>query len=106
MSIAQLDRLRACRAAVGSRFGQLLDVAYDIEFGAECTDQSALNLLYLLGYIGQGRLRLVRAVATRSTTCAAATTGSSSALAAALAGQIRTSSGADGDPSAGSAYVS
>jgi monoamine oxidase len=43
---------------LSSRFGQLLDVAYNIEFGAECSDQSALNLLYLLGYIGQGRLRL------------------------------------------------
>jgi monoamine oxidase len=41
-----------------SRFGKLLDVAYNIEFGAECSDQSALNLLYLLGYIGQGQLRL------------------------------------------------
>jgi monoamine oxidase len=41
-----------------SRFGQLLDVAYNIEYGAECSDQSALNLLYLLGYIGQGQLRL------------------------------------------------
>jgi len=43
---------------LSSRFGQLLDVAYNIEFGAECSDQSALNLLYLLGYIGQGKLRL------------------------------------------------
>jgi len=43
---------------IASRFGQLLDVAYNIEFGAECTDQSALNLLYLLGYSGQGKLRL------------------------------------------------
>ena len=34
----------------GSRMGQLLDVAYNIEFGAETTDQSALNLIYLLGY--------------------------------------------------------
>ncbi|GMU40758.1 MAG: hypothetical protein AMXMBFR23_16240 [Chloroflexota bacterium] len=33
-----------------SRMGQLLDVAYNIEFGAETTDQSALNLVYLLGY--------------------------------------------------------
>ncbi len=41
-----------------SRFGQLLDVAYNIEYGAECDQQSALNLLYLLGYSGQGRLRL------------------------------------------------
>jgi monoamine oxidase len=43
---------------LSSRFGQLLDVAYNIEFGAECSNQSALNLLYLLGYIGQGKLRL------------------------------------------------
>jgi monoamine oxidase len=43
---------------VASRFGQLLDVAYNIEFGAECDRQSALNLLYLLGYSGQGKLRL------------------------------------------------
>jgi monoamine oxidase len=33
-----------------SPFGMLLDVAYNIEFGAETRDQSALNLLYLLGY--------------------------------------------------------
>src|ERR671924_844627 len=43
---------------LASRFGQLLDVAYNIEFGAECDQQSALNLLYLLGYSGQGKLRL------------------------------------------------
>jgi monoamine oxidase len=41
-----------------SRFGRLLDVAYEIEYGAPCADQSSLNLLYLLGYSGQGRLRL------------------------------------------------
>jgi monoamine oxidase len=34
----------------GSPLGQLLDVAYDIEFGAPTSDQSALNLIYLLGY--------------------------------------------------------
>jgi monoamine oxidase len=43
---------------VTSRLGQLLDVAYNIEYGAECHLQSALNLLYLLGYSGQGQLRL------------------------------------------------
>ena len=42
-----------------SRFGQLLDVIYTIEFGRESSDQSALNLLYLLGYSGQGQLRLL-----------------------------------------------
>ena len=33
-----------------SPFGQVLDVAYNIEYGAETSDQSALNLVYLLGY--------------------------------------------------------
>ena len=33
-----------------SPLGMLLDVAYNIEYGAESTDQSALNLVYLLGY--------------------------------------------------------
>ena len=33
-----------------SPLGQLLDVAYDIEYGAPSTVQSALNLVYLLGY--------------------------------------------------------
>ena len=41
-----------------SRLGQLLDVAYNIEYGEECSQQSALNLLYLLGYSGPGQLRL------------------------------------------------
>src|SRR5215204_933200 len=43
---------------IGSRLGQLLDVAYNIEYGAETTDQSALNMLYLLAYSGQGQLRI------------------------------------------------
>jgi monoamine oxidase len=41
-----------------SRVGQLLDVAYNIEYGAESSEQSSLNLLYLLGYQGQGNLRI------------------------------------------------
>jgi len=43
---------------ITSRLGQLLDVAYNIEYGAESSDQSSLNLLYLLGYIGPGQLRI------------------------------------------------
>ena len=39
-----------------SPLGQLLDVAYNIEFGAETAAQSALNLLYLLGYSGPPQL--------------------------------------------------
>ncbi|MGZ4202743.1 MAG: flavin monoamine oxidase family protein [Thermoleophilaceae bacterium] len=42
----------------GSKLGQLLDVAYNIEYGAETSDQSSLNLLYLLAYSGQGNLRI------------------------------------------------
>jgi len=34
---------------VSSRLGRLLDVAYALEYGAATTDQSALNLVYLLG---------------------------------------------------------
>ena len=41
-----------------SPLGQLLDVAYNIEYGAECTQQSSLNMLYLLGFSGQGQLRI------------------------------------------------
>ena len=33
-----------------SRLGALLNAAYNEEYGAETTDQSALNLIYLLGY--------------------------------------------------------
>lgn len=34
----------------GSALGQLLDLAYNIEYGAETSDQASLNMLYLLGY--------------------------------------------------------
>ncbi|MBO9128791.1 NAD(P)/FAD-dependent oxidoreductase [Bacillus sp. 165] len=35
---------------INSKFGHLLDVAYNIEYGAESKEQSALNLIYLLGF--------------------------------------------------------
>jgi monoamine oxidase len=35
---------------INSKFGQLLDVASNIEYGAESNEQSALNLIYLLGF--------------------------------------------------------
>ena len=41
-----------------SRLGRLLDVAYTIEYGADSSEQSALNLLYLLGFAGPGQLRI------------------------------------------------
>ena len=34
----------------GSPMGRLLDLAYNEEYGAETTDQSALNILYLIAY--------------------------------------------------------
>ena len=40
-----------------SQLGQLLDVAYNIEYGAESKVQSSLNMLYLLGYVGPGQFR-------------------------------------------------
>jgi monoamine oxidase len=43
---------------MSSKLGQLLDVAYNIEYGAECSVQSSLNMLYLLAYSGQGQLRI------------------------------------------------
>jgi monoamine oxidase len=41
-----------------SNLGRVLDIAYNIEYGAECSEQSSLNLLYLLGYRGQGQFRI------------------------------------------------
>jgi len=40
-----------------SRLGRMLDLAYNIEYGAECSVQSSLNMLYLLGYVGPGQFR-------------------------------------------------
>ena len=42
----------------GSPLGRLLDEAYTIEYGGDATEQSSLNLLYLLAYSGQGQLRI------------------------------------------------
>ena len=41
-----------------SKLGRLLDLAYTIEYGADSSEQSSLNLLYLLGYSGQGQFRV------------------------------------------------
>ncbi|MEA3207533.1 MAG: monoamine oxidase [Chthoniobacter sp.] len=43
---------------VQSRLGQLIDVAYNIEYGAESTVQSSLNMLYLLGYSAKRQLEI------------------------------------------------
>jgi monoamine oxidase len=43
---------------IDSPIGQLLDVAYTIEYGADSSEQSSLNLLYLIAYSGQGQFRV------------------------------------------------
>ncbi|MEO6244396.1 MAG: FAD-dependent oxidoreductase [Opitutaceae bacterium] len=43
---------------VNSRLGQLLEVGYNIEYGAEPETQSALNLIYLLAYNSPGQFNL------------------------------------------------
>jgi len=43
---------------IGSRFGKLLAVAYSIEYGADAHVQSALNLLYLLGFSEKENFRM------------------------------------------------
>jgi monoamine oxidase len=62
---AQLDQMsitdwinQTVPGGIGSRLGQLLEVAYTIEYGAECDVQSALNLIYLLGYNSPGQFTL------------------------------------------------
>jgi monoamine oxidase len=59
---AQLDQMsitdwinQTVPGGLGSPLGQLLDVAYNIEYGAESDVQSALNLIYLLGYNSPGQ---------------------------------------------------
>ena len=41
-----------------SKLAQLLDVAYNTEYGAETSDQSALNFLFLIGFVEQTELAL------------------------------------------------
>jgi monoamine oxidase len=41
-----------------SKLGKLIDVAYNIEYGAESTDQSALNMIYLLAYSNKNVLEM------------------------------------------------
>lgn len=62
---AELDKLsvadyigRYVPGGANSRLGKLLDVAYTIEFGADSTGLSSLNLLYLLGAGRRDRLEL------------------------------------------------
>ena len=100
---------RTCRSPTGStptspagtssKLGQLLDVAYNIEYGAETTCRarstcSTCSATRARDSCGSSASR------TRSTTCAAATTRFPARLAAALQGQIKTGYGADRDQAA------
>jgi monoamine oxidase len=58
MSIVDWLNETMAPGGAGTKLGQLLDVASNIEYGAESSRQSSLNLLYLLGYSGQGRLNI------------------------------------------------
>jgi monoamine oxidase len=76
---------------IESRIGQVLDLAYNIEYGAECAEQSALNLLYLLGYRGQGQFRVFGG-SDEKYHVAGGNDRITDGLAARLAGQITTGS--------------
>ncbi|WP_223595326.1 flavin monoamine oxidase family protein [Neobacillus bataviensis] len=43
---------------IESKFGKLLEVAYTLEFGADANLQSALNLLYLLGFTQKDQFQM------------------------------------------------
>ena len=43
---------------IDSRFGKLLALAYSIENGADAHEQSALNLLYVLGFAQKEHFRM------------------------------------------------
>jgi monoamine oxidase len=72
-----------------SNLGRVLDIAYNIEYGAECSQQSALNLIYLLGYQGQGQFR-VFGKSNEKYHVRGGNDQVASALASALGGQIST----------------
>jgi len=76
---------------MASKLGQLLDVAYNIEYGAETNAQSSLNMIYLLGYSGQGQLRIF-GPSNEKYRVRGGNDQIASRLAAALAGQIVTGS--------------
>ncbi|HYN93137.1 MAG TPA: FAD-dependent oxidoreductase [Pilimelia sp.] len=73
---------------IASRVGQLLDIAYTIEYGAETSQQAALNLIYLFGYQNKVDIQLFgpsdEKFAVRGGNDQVAT-----ALAARLPGQVR-----------------
>ena len=76
-----------CRAGTARACGRLLDAAYNEEYGAETTDQSALNLIYLLGVPGiAGQLLDFRRSPTSGSTSPVATNSCLQAMATYLVG--------------------
>jgi monoamine oxidase len=90
MSIADWIN-RYVPGGISSKLGQLLDVAYTIEYGGDSTEQSSLNMLYLLAYSGQGQLRIF-GPSNEKYHVAGGNDQISTRLANALAGQITTGS--------------
>src|SRR5829696_2312046 len=76
---------------LSSKLGQLLDIAYNIEYGGETSEQSSLNMLYLLAYSGQGQLRIF-GPSNEKYHVRGGNDQIATKLAAALQGQIRLSS--------------
>src|SRR5207302_55941 len=62
MSIVDWLNETVPNGGANAKLGQLLDIAYNIEFGAETNVQSALNLIYLLGFSGPGPAQHLRPV--------------------------------------------
>jgi monoamine oxidase len=88
----------------GSNLGKLLDVAYNIEYGNVTTEQSSLNLVYLLGFqpvpgdfrvfgASDGRYHLVGGNEQLPRAIAAALPSGSVQLDTALSGIVRNSDG-------------
>jgi monoamine oxidase len=89
---------------IASPLGQLIDTAYCIEYGADTTDQSTLNLLYLLGGVGQGQIRIFGA-SNEKYKVRGGTDQITARMAAALSGQIVTGKALSAISNKGSAWV-
>lgn len=89
---------------VRSPLGELLDTAYCIEYGADTTDQSTLNLLYLLGGVGQGQIRIFGA-SNEKYKVRGGVDQIVSRMAAALSGQIVTGKALSAVTARGSGWV-
>jgi hypothetical protein len=80
-----------------SNLGRVLDIAYNIEYGAECSQQSALNLVYLLGYQGAGTVPRLRQVEREVPRRRRQRSGRAAGFAEALGAQIQPDKALDRD---------